>query len=213
MYGQTYDLAADVDNGQSPMFEGRSIVTVCCCYDFLYHDIVMTRGWDDEKLKVQPGVIGGAAADGTISRRRSTTTTATDVFSVAESQSTTPPTPFHAAHFDNDDATEIDYLSSSDFYAKTLISDLERYRNIYAENTDSKSKSPAEALAAIIKALDLTGIRYPIGRNTCDFCKGVCNKIMSSDKIERCKYDACVKFLGGYKGTEAAPSCNLISRP
>ncbi|KAF9128318.1 hypothetical protein BGX30_014372 [Mortierella sp. GBA39] len=125
-----------------------------------------------------------------------------------------PPTPFHATHLDDDDdAILVDYSSASDFYAKTTISDLERYHDIFTENTDSKSKTPAQSLVAIIKALDLAGIRYPIGKNTCGFCKGVCNKIFSGDNIERCKYDACVKFLGGYKGTEATPSCDLISLP
>lgn len=94
-----------------------------------------------------------------------------------------------------------------------MVSDLERYRDIYTENLDSENKSPIQPLIAIVKALDLAGIRYPIGKNTCGFCKGVCNKIMPTANLDRSKYDACVKFLGGYKGDEAAPSCNLIPLP
>ncbi|KAF9330030.1 hypothetical protein BGZ91_000291, partial [Linnemannia elongata] len=71
----------------------------------------------------------------------------------------------------------------------------------------------ARAGPAIVKALDLTSIRYSIGKNVSGFCKGVYSKIMSSDNVDRCKCDACVKILGGYKGTEAPPSCDVIHRP
>lgn len=36
---------------------------------------------------------------------------------------------------------------------------------------------------------------------------------MSGENVDRCKYGVCVKFLGGYKGTEATPSRDLILLP
>ncbi|KAF9128319.1 hypothetical protein BGX30_014373 [Mortierella sp. GBA39] len=106
-----------------------------------------------------------------------------------------------------------EYDGASDFYARTLVTDLERYSDIFDESEVEEGQSVVLSTTAIVKALDLAGFRYPIGKAVCQVCKGVCNKIMSGDNIDRCKYDACVKFLGGYKGTEAIPSCDLISLP
>ncbi|KAF9578532.1 hypothetical protein BGW38_005613 [Lunasporangiospora selenospora] len=109
-----------------------------------------------------------------------------------------------------------DYTGSSDFYAKTLINTLERSSDLYDEGEEDNGEEPRSvilAVTAIVKALDMAGIRYPIGKTVCQVCKGTCNKIMSNENVDRCKYDACVKFLGGYTGSEAKPSCTLIPKP
>ncbi|KAF9925877.1 hypothetical protein FBU30_004433 [Linnemannia zychae] len=110
---------------------------------------------------------------------------------------------------EDSDTIDVDYHGMSDFYAKTSVSDMWRYYETWEENSDSGSKSPTQALTAIVKALDLAGIRYPVGKNTCNFCKNVCGKIMSGDNVNRCKYDACVKFLGGYRGKDNSPSLKI----
>jgi len=110
-----------------------------------------------------------------------------------------------------------EYDGVSDYYARTLVTDLERYSDTFDETNegdeDEENRSVVLAVTAIVKALDLAGVRYPIGKTVCQVCKGICNKIMSSVNLDRCKYDACVKFLGGYKGSDATPSCDLIPLP
>ncbi|KAF9114784.1 hypothetical protein BGX30_006490, partial [Mortierella sp. GBA39] len=83
---------------------------------------------------------------------------------------------------------------------------------VQAEGNDNDA-GKALRLTAIVKALDLAGFRYPIGKNKCVLCQGVCNRILSGVNVDHWKYDACVKFLGGYKGTEDTPSCALIPLP
>ncbi|KAG0299204.1 hypothetical protein BGZ98_010257 [Dissophora globulifera] len=61
----------------------------------------------------------------------------------------------------DDDIIPIDYKSLSDFYAKTAISDLQRYHDVFTENEEARDKSPTQALAAIVKVLDLSGISLP----------------------------------------------------
>lgn len=102
----------------------------------------------------------------------------------------------------------------SDFYARTLVTDLERYSDTFdetdEENDDGEGRSVVVAVTATVKALDLAGIRYLIGKTVCQVCKGTCNKIMSGVNVDRRKYDSCVMFLGGYGGSDATPSCSLI---
>ncbi|KAF9925876.1 hypothetical protein FBU30_004432 [Linnemannia zychae] len=106
------------------------------------------------------------------------------------------------------------FHSASDFYAKTLVTDLEHYANTYEEmENEDEDRSPSLHVTAIVKALNLAGIHYPIGKTVCQVCKGTCNKIMSKENMDRCKFDTCVKFLGGYKGNESSPSCSLIPLP
>ncbi|KAI8345249.1 hypothetical protein B0O80DRAFT_285942 [Mortierella sp. GBAus27b] len=112
-----------------------------------------------------------------------------------------------------------EFTGTSDYYAKTLVADLEKASGTFEltideeEDDNGEPRSVILAVTAIVKALDLAGIRYPIGKTVCQVCKGTCNKIMSGENVNRCKYDACVKFLGGYKGSAAQPSCSTIPLP
>jgi hypothetical protein len=110
-----------------------------------------------------------------------------------------------------------EFQGTSDYYAHTLVSDLEMstgtFDEVKEEDEFDEPRSVALAVTAIVKALDLAGIRYPIGKTVCQVCKGTCNRIFSGENVDRCKYDACVKFLGGFKGQEARPSCETIPLP
>ncbi|KAF7720625.1 hypothetical protein EC973_006872, partial [Apophysomyces ossiformis] len=108
------------------------------------------------------------------------------------------------------------------YWGKTLASDLVRYKEVYeqgfadVEGTFEDVNGNQVAILtveAILKLLDMAGIRYPVGQKVCQLCKGTCNRILSGANQDKCKYDACVKFLGGYKGSEAKPSCSKIPLP
>ncbi|KAI8345250.1 hypothetical protein B0O80DRAFT_286068 [Mortierella sp. GBAus27b] len=114
--------------------------------------------------------------------------------------------------FLEDDEIPVDYKDMSNFFAKTTIADLARYEQTYNDNEDP-GKDKESVTATAVKALDLAGIRYPIGKTGCTPCKNLCEKLFSGDQVAICKYSACVRFLGGYMGAEQEPSCDVIDRP
>ncbi|KAG0168549.1 hypothetical protein DFQ29_010100 [Apophysomyces sp. BC1021] len=58
-----------------------------------------------------------------------------------------------------------------------------------------------------IRGVGFTAVKTP---NQCRACKGVCNKLLSGKALDTCKYDICIKLLGGVKTDEAKPSCSLV---
>lgn len=101
----------------------------------------------------------------------------------------------------------------SDFYGEPLYAEQTRYRDIIAEMNGFKDPEPSLPLDQIIEWLDKAGFRYPIGKVQCSMCKGTCNRLFSGANRKRCKYDACVKYLGGYRGPDPTPSCTAIPKP
>ncbi|KAF9901326.1 hypothetical protein EC991_006253 [Linnemannia zychae] len=125
--------------------------------------------------------------------------------------------PFHQV--DNEsfvvvDGDEIDpeIKDNSMFYSGTFVADLDKYAAAFQE-TQNVSENGILAVDVIVETLSLAGIRYPIGKRVCQLCKGTCNVVVSAASRDACKYDACVRLLGGYKGSELTPSCTEIPRP
>ncbi|KAF7720377.1 hypothetical protein EC973_009602 [Apophysomyces ossiformis] len=121
-----------------------------------------------------------------------------------------------------DDEPEPGYKDLNDYFGKVLIANVKRYEETYDDGFERMDASFGDvdeqmlaglSVDAIVKLLDKAGIRYPIGQKVCQICKGTCNRILSGANRDRCKYDACVKFLGGYRGNEASPSCTKIPLP
>ena len=71
----------------------------------------------------------------------------------------------------------------------------------------------ATPVHTIVYALSLAGFRHPIGRRECHKCKKACYQILIEDCWDKCKYDACVRYLGDYTGDEPTPGCGELSRP
>ncbi|KAF9945645.1 hypothetical protein BGZ72_001138, partial [Mortierella alpina] len=114
-----------------------------------------------------------------------------------------------------DDEIEPSFKSSSHFFASALLSEVEQHASAY-EDTQSDRGLEANSFAtmAIVKALGVAGIRYPIGLRVCQLCKGTCNKIMPKSMLDTCKHQVCVGLLGGVKVTQGTePSCSEISQP
>jgi hypothetical protein len=103
------------------------------------------------------------------------------------------------------------------FFSRELDADLQKYILAYQgtlgdSDLETDTVGPM-TIAAIVAALDLAGIRYPIGKRVCQLCKGTCNRLMPKDSVDTCKYTVCVKTLGGYSGSVRNPSCSLVQRP
>ncbi|KAK3838855.1 MAG: hypothetical protein J3R72DRAFT_448516 [Linnemannia gamsii] len=103
------------------------------------------------------------------------------------------------------------------FYSKNLIADLKKYTAAHERTwpdsdteTDCVGSRPVEA---IIRAFELAGIRYPIGKQMCQLCKRTCNRIVPSNSVDICKYTVCVRRLGGYKGPKSTPTCSEVRLP
>jgi hypothetical protein len=114
--------------------------------------------------------------------------------------------------FLDDDEIPIAYDGMSSLFAKTTIADLARYERTFEDN-ENPGKDKESVTASAVKALNLAGIRYPAGKADCSRCKKICGNIFSGDHARICKYSACVKFLGGYRGSEEEPDCDVVERP
>ncbi|KAF7727200.1 hypothetical protein EC973_007898 [Apophysomyces ossiformis] len=118
--------------------------------------------------------------------------------------------------FYNEETDEIEpgIDNNSEYYADMLVADLQKYESTFKEATpESDVASVGLAVETIVQTLNLAGIRYPIGKKVCQLCKGTCNVAVPASSRDKCKYEACVKFLGGYKGSDSRPSCRAIPRP
>ncbi|KAF7720626.1 hypothetical protein EC973_006873, partial [Apophysomyces ossiformis] len=103
-----------------------------------------------------------------------------------------------------------EYRSLSELFSKTFTSTLIRYNETYAAVGKVNARFGVEAF---VKVLDLAEIRYPIGRGVCKRCKAICSSLFLGENLNTCKYDTCVKRLGGYKGDQSFASCSELPLP
>jgi len=117
-----------------------------------------------------------------------------------------------------DDEIAPAFPDNDHFYARELTADLRKYTLAYegtqGDSDDSEADSAAiVTVSAMMSALEIAGIRYPVGKRMCQLCKGTCNRIVPAGSRDTCKYTVCVKRLGGYQGTHTKPSCADVRRP
>ncbi|KAF9944747.1 hypothetical protein BGZ72_002037 [Mortierella alpina] len=114
-----------------------------------------------------------------------------------------------------DDEIVPSFNTTSDFYANTLVANVQKHAAAFEETLGNPDVETNGLITmGIVKALDLAGIRYPIGLRVCQLCKGTCSKIMPGRMVDTCKFQVCVGTLGGVKVAQGAqPSCSEISQP
>lgn len=109
-------------------------------------------------------------------------------------------------------------LDRNSFFADGIISGLDQYDNIYNElqkiedGVEEEAIGVAAMVLKIVGMLAVKGFTPPLHPRMCSPCKAACSTLffMKSSWKNVCKYDACIKFLGGYKGPEAEPSCDVL---
>ncbi|KAF9582218.1 hypothetical protein BGW38_000493 [Lunasporangiospora selenospora] len=110
---------------------------------------------------------------------------------------------------------DLGFKDISGFFLGSINNTMSQLHDTYLELDKIENGFDSEAMGTsdmVLKIVNMLRLTPPIPRWQCQACKGTCNILFSFKPSWRdvCKHDACVKYLGGYKGTEASPSCTLI---
>ncbi|KAG0042849.1 hypothetical protein BGZ89_006733, partial [Linnemannia elongata] len=121
---------------------------------------------------------------------------------------------------DGDDETgdkELGFSDENSFLATSVISEVTQYEAIYNELRNIEEEAEEQAgvssmVLTIAVMLAKKGFTPPMPKWSCSPCKGTCNALFffKPSWKNACKYDVCVKYLGGYKGSQSQPSCNVL---